>query len=199
MLSGVSYYSSSTVTIPLTVTAPNYVVTTTADDAGAPSNCTSAGNGCSLRDALAAATAAGGANISFDSTVFARGANDYADQRHAEHPVEHDDHGATTGSGATLNNLVTVGGNSDVQVFSVAAGVTGAAIDNLIIGNGALCSGSGGGLGSSGTVTVTGSTFPPTPPMGGGIDNTGTLTLKAAPSSQTTRKIAAAAYRIRAH
>ena len=52
--------------------APNYVVNTTADDATeTAANCTSSPERvCTLRDALAAASAAGSGNITFDPTVF---------------------------------------------------------------------------------------------------------------------------------
>ena len=52
---------------------PGFVVTTASDDAtGIAANCPAGGGGndCSLRDALAAAAAAGTANITFDSTDF---------------------------------------------------------------------------------------------------------------------------------
>ncbi len=181
VLSGVSYYASSTVTIPLTVTAPNYVVTTTADDAGAPSNCTSGGSGCSLRDALAAATAAGGAHISFDSTVFAAAQTITLTNGTLNIPSTTTITGPTTGSGATLTNLVTVAGggpSSDFPVFTVGSGVSGAAITSLTIANGNSSSLSGGGIYSFGAVTVTGCTFSGnSASAGGGIASYGTLTV----------------------
>ncbi len=75
---------------------PNYVVNTTADDAtGTASNCTSSPEGiCTLRDALAAASAVSASNITFDPTVFLASNSAAANtitlaQRHAEHPVWH--------------------------------------------------------------------------------------------------------------
>ena len=69
--------------------------------------------------------------------------------------------GATTGSGTTLQNLVTISGggsSSNFSIFTVNSGVTAAAIHNLIIANGHIGA-QGGGINSSGSLTVTGSTF----------------------------------------
>ena len=64
--------------------------------------------------------------------------------------------GPTSGSGATLTNLVTLSGAQTYQIFNVN-GVTGAAVANLNF-TGAT-GGNGGAITNSGTLTVTGCTF----------------------------------------
>ena len=91
--------ANTTITMngPETVTAnfaptPSYVVTTATDDStGTASNCTPGGSNCSLRDALAAASAAGAGNITFSSSAFPA-ATTIQLTSGAEPPVEHDDH-----------------------------------------------------------------------------------------------------------
>ena len=98
--------------------------------------------------------------------------------------------GATTGSGASLVNLVTVDGGSASTVFIVSSGVTSASIANLTIqhGNGSQA----GGISNSGSLTLTsdsiinntifgGST-------GGGISNSGTLVLNGSTISVIRRQ-----------
>ncbi|HEY1646661.1 MAG TPA: Ig-like domain repeat protein [Terracidiphilus sp.] len=178
--------ASNAVTTPI----PNLVVTTAADDAGTVSNCTpqsTPGTGtdaaCSLRDALLYAASAGAANISFDSTAFA--ATNTAAQNTITLgsagtltiPTNTAITGATSGSGATLTNLVTVSGNNTHTVFTVNSGITGVVIANLTITKGN--SGFGGGIYNAGTLTVTGSTFSgnASSNSGGGIYNSASSTL----------------------
>ena len=88
--------------------------------------------------------------------------------------------GATSGSGYSLTNLVTVSGGSHYIVFTVNSGVTGAAINNLNVTNGNGGTTGNGGIQNSGSLTVTGSSF-----LGlvgqvvdsSGIHNTGTMVL----------------------
>ncbi len=183
---------------------PAFVVTVTTDTtAGVASNCTGAGSrNCSLRDALAAAFAAGSGNITFDPTVFATPQTITGGQSIPPHTTIT---GPTTGGGATLKNLVTVSGGG--PVFNVNPGVANAAISGLTIteggivnsgvltvsgstisGNNASSSGNGGGIENFGTLTLINSTVTGnsvsvsgnaqgTAAAGGGIDNQGTLTI----------------------
>ncbi|MFP5206211.1 MAG: choice-of-anchor Q domain-containing protein, partial [Acidobacteriota bacterium] len=185
-----AYRPSSDSSQTLTVTIPNFVVTTAQDDAGTASLCTpqsTPGTGsdasCSLRDALLAAANAGGANITFSSTVFAA-ANTAAQNTITlangtlNIPTNTTITGATSGSGTTLANLVTVSGNKAATVFTVASGVTGASISNLTIADGSAAN--GGGIDNSGVLTVSESTLSgntATQGNGGGIYNSGTLTV----------------------
>ena len=144
------FNSSSDNSHTLTITAPDFVVTTAQDDAGSASNCTAQttpGTGtdasCSLRDALLAAANSAGASVSFDSTAFS--ATNTAAQNTITLaynslilPTNATITGPTTGSGATLTNLVTVNGNNQVTGFIVNATATGAAISNLNITNAAF-------------------------------------------------------------
>ena len=133
---------------------PNFVVTVTTDTTtGVASNCTGAHSpNCSLRDALAAANAAGAGNIIFDPTVFATPQTIAGGQSIPPHTTIT---GPTTGSGATLTNLVTVSGGG--TVFTVNQFVTNAAISGLTITGGG--SQEGGGILNSGALTVSNSTI----------------------------------------
>ncbi len=147
---------------------PSFVVTTTADDTtGSASNCTSGGGpNCSLRDALAASVAIGG-QINFSPAVFSAG--NTASQNTITLgsggtltiPSNTGVTGLTAGSGAALMNLVTVAGggsSSNFSVFTVGAGVTGAAISNLTVSNG-NSNNDGGGIDNQGILTVLNCTF----------------------------------------
>jgi hypothetical protein len=175
-----------------TITIPNLVVTTAADDAGTAGNCTvqtTPGTGtdasCSLRDALLFAASAGSGSVSFDSTAFASTNTVAANTITLNNgtlniPAHTSITGATSGSGATLTNLVTVAGGgsaSDFSVFTVGSGVAGAAINNLTITNGNTSS-NGGGISNGGTLALLASTISGNSSLfGGGIYNTGTLTV----------------------
>jgi CSLREA domain-containing protein len=168
---------------------PNFVVTTPADDAGNAANCTpqtTPGTGtdsfCSLRDALLAAASTGAAHISFSSTVFLAG-NTAAQNTITltngtlNIPSNTTITGATSGTGATLKNLVTVDGNNNVTVFTVAGSLIATEIDNLTIAHGNAPQ--GGGISNEGTLKITNTTFSAnsTTVAGGGIFNTGPLTV----------------------
>ena len=107
---------------------PGYVVTTATDDSGSvnAANCP-AGNSppssdCSLRDALAAATAAGAGDIIFSPTVFNTPTTITLGSGLAI-PTLTTITGPTSGSGASLANLVTVkAGGVQYTVFTVAPG-----------------------------------------------------------------------------
>ena len=199
---------TTSITVFVSVTSGGYVVTVGSDDAGTAANCTpqaKAGVGtdrsCSLRDALLAAAGGGGGGITFDSTTFATATTITLSNGTLTVPLSTTVTGPTTGSGATLTNLITIDGNNASTVFTVASGVTGAAIANLTIqhGKGAAggiqnagtltltadnitqnaSTGAGAGISNSGTLTLTASTLSSNAATGngGGIDNTGTLTL----------------------
>ena len=169
-------------------TVPTFVVNTNQDDISTPdaSNCpanpTSSGSGsCTLRDALLAATAIGG-NITFDSTVFISGNSAAANtitlgaDGTLTIPTNTILTGATSGSGATLTNLVAVSGASASTVFTLSGG-TVAILNNMTIENG-KSGGNGGGINNSGTLTVNESTFTGNSAINGGaIDSSGTLTV----------------------
>jgi predicted outer membrane repeat protein len=144
----------------LTVTPPSsYVVTTNSDDVtGTPSNCPipSSGNTCTLRDALAAAAAAGSGNITFDPTAFGSAQTIAITNGTLIIPGDTSITGPTSGSGYTLSNLVTLDAAGTAGIFETeSAGVT---VSNLAIQNGN--SEFGGGIFSDGgTVTVANSTF----------------------------------------
>ncbi len=162
---------------------PGFVVTVATDDAtGVAANCTALGSSnCSLRDALAAAAAAGAGNITFSPTVFATSQTiTLAGGLTISSPTTIT--GPTTGSGASRTNLVTVSGGG--PVFAINSGVTNAAISNLTITNGSgYADAGGGGIFNFGALTVTNSTisgnsvFTSIFAAGGGIENQGTLTL----------------------
>jgi uncharacterized repeat protein (TIGR02543 family) len=187
--------ASTTVTMngPENITAnfapiPGYIVSTTADDAtGVAANCPaspSTGSACSLRDALAAAAATGAGNITFDATAFATAQTITLANGVLNIPSATTIAGATTGSGASLVNLVTVDGNGASEVFTVSSGVTGASIANLTIQHG-----NNSGILNGGTLTLTGDSITSnTRPvgLGGGIFNFGSLTLTSSTISGNT-------------
>jgi len=75
-------------------------------------------------------------------------------------------------------NLVTVSGDQAVQVFDVQAAAVMATLSGLIISDGSAPNGSGGGIGNSGTLTVTNCTLSGNSAnRGGAIENGGTLTI----------------------
>ncbi len=197
-------------TAPESVTAnfttiPIYTVNTNLDDStGTAANCTGSNSSCSLRDALAAAAAAtSGADITFDAAVF--GASQPVSARTimlADNGLTVPDNtrivGPTTGSGATLTQLVTINGAnlSYSPIFStgnntvlsglaitggtyggIANGGTLTVIDCMISGNSDSI-GIGGGITNYGTLTVTGTTISGNDAaVGGGIYNAGSVTV----------------------
>ena len=168
-------YTTVSSTVTVTVNPASYIVTVSGDDAGTASNCTpqtTPGHGtdasCSLRDALLQSGATGGGKISFDATVFAAPSTIKLANGTLTVPS------ATTITGASQANLVTVDGNGSSTVFTVASGVTGASIANLTIQHG-----SGGGIQNAGTLTLTADSVMGNTASGpgGGIVNSGMLTL----------------------
>jgi len=125
---------------------PTLVVTVNTDDqTPVAANCQAAGgagSNCSLRDALAAAAAAGGGNISFSPTVFT------ATNTTAQNtitlgiggplPISGGTTitGLTTGSGSSQQNLVTISGNNTTGVISALLDAGSVAIYGLNIVNG---------------------------------------------------------------
>ena len=149
-----------------------YTVTVATDTTtGVAANCTENGTtdaSCSLRDALAAAATlpASGTvpvTVQFSATAFASAITITEANGTLNVPSYTTVQGATSGSGVTLQNLVTVSGNNANSVFTVASGVTGAVINNLTItqGAGTMVNGglSGGGIDNAGSLTVNSSTF----------------------------------------
>jgi hypothetical protein len=151
---------------------PFLVVTSTGDDAGDMTQCTiqTAANvgtdaSCSLRDALLLAAYNGTAAIGFDSTVFATA---QTISINANSPLTLPNltsiQGPTTGSGATLTNLVTLDGGGATSAWEsvnpgamiVPSGTT-SSISNLNIQNFA---GQMGAINSStGTLNLSGMVF----------------------------------------
>ena len=192
------FLSSSDTTHTLTITTPNFVVNTAADDAtGTASNCTGSPEGtCTLRDALAAAASAGGANITFASSAFGSGATITLTNGTLNVPSNTIIQGLTSGSGATLTNLVTVSGNNAATVFTVAPiafanPVVNVEIANLNIvdGNGTSGTSQGGGayVGDGSSLTVIHCTISSnTAPEGGGLNNLNILTVEDSTISGNT-------------
>jgi hypothetical protein len=157
----------------VTNTGPAIYTVTVATDTttGTPGNCTENGTtdaSCSLRDALAAAAAlpASGTvpvTVQFSATAFASAITITEANGTLNVPSYTTVQGATSGSGVTPQNLVTVSGNNANSVFTVASGVTGGVINNLTItqGAGTMVNGglSGGGIDNAGSLTVNSSTF----------------------------------------
>ncbi|MGB6746261.1 MAG: Ig-like domain repeat protein, partial [Terracidiphilus sp.] len=169
----------------ISVTLPALVVTTAADDTGAASNCTiqtTPGTGtdasCSLRDALLFAANEGSGSITFDSTAFAATSTAAANTITLSNgtltiPSNTIINGPTSGTGATLTNLVTVNGAAASSVFTVGSGATGDSINGLIVTDGSSGT-SGGGVSNSGTLTINNSTISGNSAnggFGGGIAN----------------------------
>lgn len=157
-------------------TVATYVVTVTTDDVtGVAANCTGTGSSnCSLRDALAAAAAGG--DITFDPTVFVAPQTISLANGTLNIPSDATITGPTTGSGATLTNLVTVNGGG--PVLTINSGVTNAVISGLTITGGGDPF-QGGGILNNGTLTVSGCTISGNSAQGngGGVANFGTMTL----------------------
>ncbi len=118
---------------------------------------------CTLRDALAAATAiatsTNPATINFSPTVFL--ATNTAAQNTITTtygtlnlPSYTTIQGLTTGSGASLTNLITLNGNAANTVVTVASGVTSAVMNNLTIQNGYSTTSAAGGIFDSGSLTI---------------------------------------------
>jgi hypothetical protein len=163
---------------------PYFVVNYTADDAGSASLCqeqnspgvNTTDSACGLRDALLAAAGAGAGNISFSTSAFTSSQVITLSNGTLNIPVNTSITGPTSGSGASLQNLVTISGNNASTVFTVASGVTDAAISNLGIVSGNGGTGNGGGISSNGVLTVSNSTFTGNAAANGGaISFTGSL------------------------
>ncbi|MGA2352556.1 MAG: choice-of-anchor Q domain-containing protein [Terracidiphilus sp.] len=158
---------------------PMYVVTNALDAVDANPDCSS-GNGstCSLRDALAVANATGAGSITFAPVAFATA---QTIQLGSGLTVSGNVSiaGPTTGSGATLTNLVTLSGcnppigsinptaaqglvcTGEAQFFSIFTVSSGSTVTiaGLNIGNGIVLTTPGGGINNSGNLTLTGTTF----------------------------------------
>ena len=162
--------------VPIT-TVPAILVTTATDDAtGTASNCPSPAN-CSLRDCSGGSLRDG--RRAFDPTVFASPKTIQLSSG-LTIPANTTITGPTTSSSGGTTNLVTVRraaiSINFCPVFTVNAGVTGAAVNNLIITNGYVLH--GGGIFNVGTLTVSNSTISGNSAAeGGGIFNVGTLTV----------------------
>jgi predicted outer membrane repeat protein len=179
-------YSTATARVGVTVIViPPFVVNTNADDSGTAANCASGSSTpCSLRDALTASQSAGG-DITFAPAVFnasnssAQNTITLGSAGTLAIPAYTTITGATSGSGATLTNLVTVSGKNTYGVFSVASSVVEAAISNLTITQGA--DNAGGAINNSGALTVNACTFTNNAVsaewVGGAIENSGQLTV----------------------
>ncbi len=162
-----------------------FVVTNAGDTTtGIASDCQTAtmtATSCSFRDALIAVSGASplSTTITFSPTVFttattittAHGA--YTVVANANLTIT----GATTGTGGTLTNLITLSGGSVNQVFTVPSGAT-ATLANLTITNGTTA-GNGGCISNAGVLTITQSTVTgcTSSGNGGSVYNNGTLTV----------------------
>jgi hypothetical protein len=144
------------------------------------------GPSCSLRDALAAA-AAGPAGVSdditFDPTVFPTGPGAAVQTIKLGSALTIGSNVSIVGPGA---NLLTISGQGQVQVFTVNSGLA-ASISGLTVANGHAL-GDGGGIDNSGTLTVSNTTISGNTAItdGGGIFNTATLTVSNSTISDNT-------------
>jgi hypothetical protein len=136
-----------------------YVVDTAADDTpGDPAHCASASGKCTLRDALAGAATVGKGSITFSPTVFAPSQPASARTITLNNvliiPSNTTITGPTTGTGATLTQLVTI--IPADPAFEVDKGTTGAAISGLAISGGNSNYGVDGAqaVSSDGTLTI---------------------------------------------
>jgi len=198
--------TSSAITIDV---ATSFVVNTGSDDSGAAAHCSAQASAtqntvdaaCSLRDALLAAAevAANGetAQVGFDATLFAGATIITLAHGQMEIPNGTTVIGPTTGSGATLTNLLSVSGADATRVFEVAAGVSatllnlnivhganpgapgapgqicdrrdpGCDLNSVIMGGSGGNGGNGGGIFNAGTLAVRGCTFSHNSNPGGG-------------------------------
>ena len=190
---------------------PTFTVTVTTDTtSGTASNCNQTQGGetpnanCSLRDAIAAATAAGGSTVvNFDSALTSGGAVTIA-LGFINGPIEITSAVNIAGPGATLltvsdpdGGVFLVGNGHNAGPISISGltfantgysvGPIGAifinssatvTVSNCTFSNNSTKSG-GGGIANVGTLTVIDSTFSDNygGQGGGGIDNSGTLTV----------------------
>ncbi|MGA9673560.1 MAG: Ig-like domain repeat protein [Terracidiphilus sp.] len=151
----------------IAVTIPNFTVLNNIDSGAG-----------SLRAALNAAATAGSGTVTFDPTFFATPQTITLASGTLTIPPNTTINGPTTGSGATLTNLVTVSGAGTVGVFSHTSGV--AAISGLIITDGNNSGGNGGGVFNApgATLTISNCTVSGnTASFGGGLYNYGTMTV----------------------
>ncbi len=151
----------------ITVNAvPDLVVDVTTDDGGPAGNCAvqtdptlNTGNtSCSLRDALLKAQALGAGNVYFYPTTFTSSATIPLTHGVLAIPANTAIFGLTSGSGASLKNLVTVSAGNISGVFSLGSGLS-ASLANLIISGGHTGGGGGGVANNGGTLTVSNCTF----------------------------------------
>ena len=186
---------NSNAALYLTNTAmPVITVTTLTDDApAAAGNCP--GQACSLRDAIAAAAAIPQTTLTpvtaaLMPTISFAGALNLSAATPGTYNVTT---GGTLTIGANLNlagpgaNLLSVSGNHSYQVFNVSSGVA-ALISGLTITGGSNAA-NGGGIANSGTLTVSNSSISgntSTSANGGGISNSGTLTVSNSAISGNT-------------
>ena len=211
---------SVTVTVYMPVQSSAYIVTVSSDDAGTASNCTpqtTPGHGtdsilqparcpgCLLQPAAVASHSTQQHSALAKTITLSNGTLTV--------PTATKLAGPTSGTGATLTNLVTVDGGNASTVFTVGSGVTGSSITNLAIqhGNGIAggiqnagaltliantitdnsSTGSGAGIRNSGSLTLSASTISRNVAVGngGGISNSGTLTLTDDTISDNTSSV----------
>jgi CSLREA domain-containing protein len=185
-------------TAPLHAAVLTYTVTVTTDTTnGTALNCTNQSLGgatpdasCSLRDALAASSA--NATSSTPSVIsFAATSASSITLTHGALvlPSYTTVQGATTGSAGTLANLITINANNLNSVFTVASGVSSAALNNLILtgGNGqSNPSHQGGAIANSGTLSISSCTIKSSAAQdGSGLFNASTATLTITGSTIT--------------
>jgi predicted outer membrane repeat protein len=168
---------------------PVFTVTTLTDDAGIASNCTNqAASGatldaaCSLRDAIAAATAVTAANelptVNFSTSALGISAASPGAYSVATNGTLHIARNVKiAGPGA---NLLSISGGGAVQVFNQTSGIT-ATLSGVTITAGFSSGDTGGGIYDDGTLTlsncVVSGNSGGSVGAGGGIYNKGTLTV----------------------
>ncbi|HKF49534.1 MAG TPA: choice-of-anchor Q domain-containing protein [Terracidiphilus sp.] len=187
-LSAIDLATSTGYQAIISVTAPQFlVVNVTTDDFPNPSNCTpqaAAGQnntdtspGCALRDALAEAATLAQANISFDSTAFASAQTiTLTHGTTLNVPANTTITGPTSGSGGPVTIDGGSGTDGNFPVFTIGSGNT-VTISNLTIQKGSN-PGNGGGIANSGSLTLNNCTITANvAASGGGIESSGSLVI----------------------
>ncbi len=177
-------FGSLSSTFTLTNTGAHSFIVTVATDSttGVAANCIDQTSGshasnanCSLRDALSAAASVA-APTQPATITFAQTAPSTITLAHGtlNVPSYTTVQGATSGSGSSLTNLITIDGNNAYGIFTIASGVLQASINNLIITRGNTSS-VGGGIFTEGTLSVSqcSFTFNIASSSGGAISNEG--------------------------
>jgi len=175
------------------IASPLFLVTAITDPtSGSATRCpnqnvwpVTSGLSCALRDAIAAAAAAGGSSAYPSIITFAQTSAttiNIGSTGIMTIPSNTTIRGATIGSGTTQTNLITVSGQKNYPIFQVASGTVNTAISNLIIANGYTSATYAPAIHNRGALTLSNSTITGNSSSymyGGAVYNasTGTMTI----------------------